>query len=857
MNIHIEISKPVDDLAITQIGDDFNEIGTGVSHNSTIHPLILFAKALDPDLDARFNIETYTDVPKGENKPYPDKLSCRWPELTIEELKVLIPELHRRNALGAGVFISVNRCKGHRCIENIIKIRAAHADVDSATDAQRDFLLQKLPPSIVVTSSEQHRLQLYWLLEDESEQSKTEVGELNKILAHDYGADIAATDISRLLRAPGFNHMKYRNKGLMPVVTASYTGKKYSLAEVQAAFPAISCIHRSSHQKIDRVNYGVSDIESEVLKTIQANHTELWKGNWDKVCKSDIFHNPFSSQSEADLSLASRIARELAKKGVQKNQLAESTERIFNESGLAIREKWHKRDDYRRSTINKAVENLTDFPIHTINTSTATNEEDETHKDVKNAARFASMYRGKFIYVTTVRKWYVWNSFAWIVCEHGEEFQAAKEVSKKLYEEATSQFSFGDLKGAALIKEAINAHTLPRIEAMIKLAMSENGMSVTTNELDAHPYLLGVRNGVVDLKNQSLLVPQPSMLITKQCNAEFIEDPTCPKWIKFLHDVFQGDDETIEAVQIMLGYTLIGQVLDELLIICYGFGANGKSVFNNVVAKVLGDYAQMAPSSMLSVRKNDDSSPRNDIAGIKGSRYLSINELQAGDRLDERVVKSIAGREPISARFLFGEFFTFMPTFKAWIRTNHKPIIVGDDTGIWRRIVLIPFTRTFTKEEQDPHLEEKLLQERDGILGWILEGAKKYQEIGIVMSPRMQSEVNSYRKDSDVLGEFLEDKTQRGVLSKVEQKSLYFAYKHWCDNNGIRAQSKKSFSQRLKERGFPDSKSGSTRYYLGLELIDEYGLKQEVSNDEPISDEITTLKPLTTRSGGGQDGQDV
>ena len=397
----------------------------------------------------------------------------------------------------------------------------------------------------------------------------------------------------------------------------------------------------------------------------------------------------------------------------------------------------------------------------------------------------------------------------------------------------------------------------PRIEAMIKLAISENGMSVTTNELDAHPYLLGVRNGVVDLKNQSLLVPQPSMLITKQCNAEFIEDPTCPKWIKFLHDVFQGDDETIDAVQILLGYTLIGQVLDELLIICYGFGANGKSVFNNVVAKVLGDYAQMAPSSMLSVRKNDDSSPRNDIAGIKGSRYLSINELQAGDRLDERVVKSIAGREPISARFLFGEFFTFMPTFTAWVRTNHKPIIVGDDTGIWRRIVLIPFSRTFTKEEQDPHLEEKLLQERDGILGWILEGAKKYQENGIVMSPRMQAEVNSYRKDSDVLGEFLEDKTQRVTVGKVEQKSLYFAYKHWCENNGIRAQSKKSFSQRLKERGFPDSKSGSTRYYLGLELIDEFGLKLEVSNAEPSIDEKTTLKPFTTQEGGGQDGQDV
>jgi putative DNA primase/helicase len=157
-------------------------------------------------------------------------------------------------------------------------------------------------------------------------------------------------------------------------------------------------------------------------------------------------------------------------------------------------------------------------------------------------------------------------------------------------------------------------------------------------------------------------------------------------WIKFLYDVFQGDEETIRSVQILLGYTLIGQVLDELMIICFGFGANGKSVFSNVISSVLGDYGQTAPSSMLSVRRNDDHAPRNDLAGIKGARYLSVNELQAGDRLDERVVKSIAGREPISARFLFGEFFTFMPTFKAWVRTNHKPIIVAQYHGLTARI---------------------------------------------------------------------------------------------------------------------------------------------------------------------------
>jgi putative DNA primase/helicase len=533
----------------------------------------------------------------------------------------------------------------------------------------------------------------------------------------------------------------------------------------------------------------------------------------------DIANNKgFNSQSEADLSLASKIAHALARKGMPVDQLAESIERIFNQSALANREKWWGRDDYRERTIEKAIEGVRNRDEIRRSGAGRASAEHINYKDVRNAELFAKLYKGEFIFEPASSKWYRWDGGRWKPCELREQYEAAKQVGIQLLDEANQRLGLGDPSGDYLKREAISAHTLARIEAMVKLATSIPGMSVAPAELDADPYLLGVRNGVVDLKAGKLLPADPTMLLTKQCDADFIDDPTCPLWIKFLHEIFQHDVETIRSVQILLGYTLIGEVLDELLIICYGFGANGKSVFNNVIANVLGDYAQAAPPSMLRVRRSDDNGPRNDLAGIKGSRYLSFNELQAGDRLDEQVIKAIAGREAISARFLFGEFFSFKPTFKGWVRTNHRPIITGDDDGIWRKICLIPFNRRFSAAEQDPQLEKKLLAERDGILGWILEGTREYLKTGISFSPRMKAEVNAYRKESDVLGEFLEEKTRPAALGKIEQQDLYRRYRYWCEENGLKQQTKKSFSQRLKERGYLEKKSGKNRYYAGLEL---------------------------------------
>jgi putative DNA primase/helicase len=145
-----------------------------------------------------------------------------------------------------------------------------------------------------------------------------------------------------------------------------------------------------------------------------------------------------------------------------------------------------------------------------------------------------------------------------------------------------------------------------------------------------------------------------------------------------------------------------------IIIFCVGTGANGKSIFGNVVSAIMGQYSTAAPSSILAARRVDDHSARSDLAMLHGARIVSINELPGGMMLDENVAKQLAGREPISARFLYKEHFTFLPRFTPWVRTNHRPIIKGTDNGIWRRLVIVPFRRTFAPEAQDNGLETKL-----------------------------------------------------------------------------------------------------------------------------------------------------
>lgn len=336
------------------------------------------------------------------------------------------------------------------------------------------------------------------------------------------------------------------------------------------------------------------------------------------------------------------------------------------------------------------------------------------------------------------------------------------------------------------------------------------------DDFDGDPWLLNVRNGTIDLRTGKLLPHNPENLLTKVVSVDYDPAAQCPLWETFLDRIMAGNAELIEFLQRVVGYCLTGSTREQIFCILHGTGANGKSTIIKTIIKLLGDYAWQAPANML-MTKDRDAIP-NDIARLKGVRYVSVTETEENRRLAESLVKTLTGEDKITARFLHGEFFEFEPTAKFFMATNHKPVIRGTDLAIWRRIRLVPFEVAIPKEEQDPELPQKLQAELSGILNWALEGCKKWQESGLTEPQAVMVATQTYRAESDVLAQFLTDCTVEAEGTVVQAKDLYQAYRQWCDTNGERSISNNAFGRKMKERGFTRVHKHSGKYYMGLGL---------------------------------------
>lgn len=779
------------------------------------HPLVLFLNHLDSSANSTFNIEHYSDIPKGGTKPKPDPLQGRYANLTRQQAEELIPQLQEKNEAGAGIFIARNQCDGHRSEKTISRVRGVHADMDDVSPRELADLIRLIKPSIVVESSP-GKYQLYWQLSEDEYLEPAEAKAINQCLASQYGADPAAVDVSRLLRLPGFKHMKYRAEGQTPMVIATCNSITYTAEEIRQAFPSTPSENKVPTKTAQTALFitptkPLPNQLAGIAESVAITYPQLWSGDWANVIRASG-EIGYPSQSEADLALAGHITRACRRMGIGEESLDQAVEAVFSSAPVGMTGKWYARPDYRIRTISKAASGTQIV----VNTNPLNGFVLQSHGDIRNAKAFAQVACGQFLYIATRDRWLSWSQDKWRLCEKDEHVAMAKDVCGQILNAANDVFRQDQERGKRLIQEAMAAHNLSRITAMLKLAVSEPDMAITGRELDGDPYLIGVSNGVIDLRTGQHWPNRPDFWITRYCNAQHDADSKCDRWLAFLDQIFKGDVETINCVQRLLGCTLLGLSNEEILIICYGHGSNGKSVFSNVIHHIMGEYSVTAPPSLLTARRQDDTGPRNDLAALAGARYVSINEMQAGDRLDEQVVKMLAGREPISARFLHQEYFEFMPSFTPWLRTNHKPIITGLDDGIWRRLVLLPFEQKFDGDTKDPNLEQRLMAERDAILMWMVEGAKLYLQSGICMSPRMFKEIATYRTESDLLGEFLSDQTTPCLDGKTSQGPLYTRYREWCLGCGVRPLSKKTFTQRLAERGYPEGKSGKDRFYLGL-----------------------------------------
>ena len=289
---------------------------------------------------------------------------------------------------------------------------------------------------------------------------------------------------------------------------------------------------------------------------------------------------------------------------------------------------------------------------------------------------------------------------------------------------ATCRRASADCNEARIAASVASAKTVAAVE---RLAKADRHHAATVEQWDSDPWLLNTPGGTVDLRTGKMRRHRAEDYLTK--TTAVAPGGECPLWLSFLGRI-TADDATLQAyLQRMAGYALTGSIREHALFFGYGTGANGKGVTINTLSGIMGDYAAIATMETFTASQSDRHPT--DLAMLRGARLVTAQETEEGRRWAESRIKSMTGGDPITARFMRQDFFTYNPCFKLLIAGNHRPALRGVDEAIRRRMNLIPFAVRIPPEERDPDLPEKLRMEWPGILKWAIAGCLEWQRIGL------------------------------------------------------------------------------------------------------------------------------
>jgi putative DNA primase/helicase len=433
--------------------------------------------------------------------------------------------------------------------------------------------------------------------------------------------------------------------------------------------------------------------------------------------------------------------------------------------------------------------------------------------DAGTARRLVARHGLDLRYIHDFRRWLVWRDGYW----QDDRLGLVRALMKETLEAAHADtHELEDEKERLRVRRfLLDAERESRIRGAIALAESARGIAILPEQLDTDPWLLCVANGTIDLRTGELREHRRDDLITRQIAVEYDPAAAAPTWLAFLERVLDGDQELIRFVQRAVGYSLTGLTTEQIILILWGGGANGKTTLIDTILALLGEYAQQAPAETFVERR--DGIP-NDVARLRGARMVAAAELGEGRRLNEALVKRMTGGDRLTARFMRGEWFEFRPSFTPWLATNHRPAIGGTDHAIWRRLRLVPFTVTIPEDERDQELPAKLLDELSGILAWGVQGCLDWQAHGLDAPAAVVAATADYRDEMDILGDFLADCCQPDPEQSVKASVLHTRLEYWARQNGREPITQTTLGNRLAERGYVKKKTNTGIHWLGLAL---------------------------------------
>lgn len=436
--------------------------------------------------------------------------------------------------------------------------------------------------------------------------------------------------------------------------------------------------------------------------------------------------------------------------------------------------------------------------------------------DLGNARRLVRAHGDDLRYCKAFGKWFVWDGSRFGEDATDEVVRRAKSVVMAMYPELAT---LAGKERDALYKHASRSEAQRSLIAMLASAQSEPGIPVLPDDLDRDPWLATALNGTLDLRTGELGPFRRELLMTKRLACAFDPAATCPTWEAFLRQIMAGNEDLIGFIQRAAGYSLTGLTSERKLFILHGTGKNGKSTMLEVVRSILGDYARSTPAETLMAQRHEQ--VPHDIARLVGIRFVTAVEADEDKRFAEAKIKQLTGGDTVSARHFYAALFDFVPTFKLWLATNHKPDVRGTDEAIWDRLRLIPFAVRIPDDEQDPNLKRTLLAEASGILAWMVRGCLDWQRNGLQEPDEVKAATRRYRTETDVLGRFIADRCFVGDNAIVTAKAIYQEYGSWCEENGERQMSQTWFGRRLDERGFVRDRARTGMFYRGVGLLSD------------------------------------
>jgi putative DNA primase/helicase len=760
-------------------------------------PLTEFLAAFYPDVYEEIRCRTF--APKGAPDDDPRFSAIKF-GVTREGLDCddeLVNSMREVNKT-RGLYFVVN--SGGDVDKSITQYTAFFVESDKATIAEQHARLDACPlqPSIRVET--RNSVHAYWLITGDC--SEAEWREVQRRLIAYFDGDPKIKNPARVMRLPAFNHVSYdKHDGIFTYkrveVKEFVPDRRFTVAEMIAAFPPLpSDKQHAADDKRQTSEPSTGEYKSwiplheELARRVIAEAKKNEAGNYEMRCPA---HRGESNTSLVHFPTTGKTT--CLKDGCSYGDVLAA----FGLPAFPVSAKVY----FGSNQTNEGESRPTDA-----NDDRADKDDDEEFypTDVGNAKRLVKQHGAALRYCYPYSNWLSWDGKRWQLDVTGEAERRAKDTIARVRIEAA--LLEDKANRTALWNHARNSESDSRLRAMLSQARSEVGIAIKPDDLDSNPLLLNVNNGTLNLQNGELRPHRQADLITKLAPVDYDPHADCPMWESFLATIMGSKPGLTNFLRRAIGYSLTGDTSERAMFILYGSGANGKSTALETIRAVVGDYAARTPAETLLARR--DNAIPNDVAKLKGARFVSASETDEGRRLAEAQIKDLTGGDTISARFMRAEWFDFKPECKLWLSTNHRPVVRGTDKAIWDRLKLIPFDVRIPEEQQDCKLLSKLKTELPGILAWAVCGCLEWQAEGLGVPEEVRNATGNYQSEMDVLANFIADACVLTPDARAGATSLFQAYKRWCDDNGERCGSQRVFSASLTERGFFKRRSGKT-----------------------------------------------